>query len=340
MGAPGARRSGSAAGSADPRPTHATRSPTGAAAVRGASQREVPSGRHWPRIPSRWPLPNLVPRSRVSVLPQPPQTNEIAHHPLTDSRMMNMSNPMPPRAAGRPPHRVENRAWCTDPIRMVPIPDPIRTAELALARAAAARPERRRGPGGPQEPARAALRRGTPDPRASRQGTAAGPSSRGRAGRSRPGAQFRAAGPGLTVHGTIGRTGTTGCGGPRKLAVRRREAPIRGRGRTGRGAADWTFVPPGPRPEARVASGRGIRWSAGRRATVSPARGRGQQTGGRQAPPGPRPEPRTSWVMTGLPARVRTERHGREARATSRTPPVSRHEPRYAFRKEPSPPAS
>jgi hypothetical protein len=219
---------------------------------------------------------------------------------------------MPPRAAGRPPHRVENRAWCTDRTRMAPIPHPIRTAERAVARGATVRPERRRG---------------TPDPRACSRGTAAGPSSRCRAGRSRPFAHSRAARPGLTVRGAIGRTGTTGSGGPRKPAVRRREAPIRGRRRTGCVASASTFVPSGPRPERRVGSCRGIRWSAGRRPTVGPARGRGQPTRARQAPPGPLQEPRTSWVMTRLPAHVRAERHGREARATSRTPPVSRQEP-------------
>jgi hypothetical protein len=249
---------------------------------------------------------------------------------------------MPPRAAGRPPHRVENRAWCTDRTRMAPIPKPIRTAELAPARAATVRPDRRRGPAGPQEPARAALRRGHPDPRAGSRGTAAGPSAAadrggrvppprtspsGRAGQSRPFAHFRAAGPGLTVHGAIGRTGTTGSGGPPELAVRRREAPIRGRGRSGRVASASTFVASGPRPERRVGSRRGIRWSAVRRQPVGPARGRGQQTRAQQAPPGPRQEPRTSWVMTRLPARVRAERHGLEARATSGTPPVSRYEP-------------
>jgi hypothetical protein len=269
MGASGDRRSGPGAGSADPRPTDATRSPTGAAGVRRACRREVPSGRHWPLIPSPWPVPNPVLRSRVSISPQPPQVKEIAHHPFTGSQIVYMSSSMPPRAAGRPPHRVENRAWCTDRTRMAPIPKPIRTAERAVARGATVRPERRRGPGGPQEPARAARRRGTPDPRACSGGTAAGPSSaagrggrvppsrtspRGRAGRSRPGAHSRAAGPGLTIHGTIGRTGTTGCGGPRKLAVRRREAPIRGRGRTGRGAAASPFGPPGPRLEARAGS--------------------------------------------------------------------------------------
>jgi hypothetical protein len=247
---------------------------------------------------------------------------------------------MPPRAAGRPPHRVENRAWCTDRTRMTPIPKPIRTAELAVARGATVRPERRRGPGGRQEPARAARRPGHRD-RACSRGTAAGPSSaadrggrvppprtspRGRAGRSRPFAHSRAARPGLTVYGTIGRTGATGSGGPPELAVRRREAPIRGRGRTGRGAAASTFVPPGPRPEARAGSGRGT-WSAGRRPTVGPARGRGQQTRARRTPPASRQEPRTSWGMTRLPARVRTELHGLEARATSRMPPFSRHEP-------------
>jgi hypothetical protein len=246
---------------------------------------------------------------------------------------------MPPRAAGRPPHRVENRAWCTDRTRMAPFPKPIRTAERAVARGATVRPERRRGPGGRQEPARAALRR---DPGACSGGTAAGPSSaagrggrvppsrtspRGRTGRSRPFAHSRAAGPGRTAHGALGRTGTTGSGGPPELAVRRREAPIRGRGRTGRGAAASPFGPPGRRPEPRVGSCRGTWWSAGRRETVGPARGRGQQTGARRTPPASRQEPRTSWVMTRLPARVRTELHGREARATSRMPPVSRHEP-------------
>jgi hypothetical protein len=227
---------------------------------------------------------------------------------------------------------------------MAPIPHPIRTTELAPARGATVRPERRRGPAGPQEPARAARRRGPPDPRAGRRGTAAGLSSaadrggrvpppsrspRGRVRRSRPFAHSRAAGPGLTVHGAIGRTGPTGSGGPRKLAVRRREAPIRGRRRTGRVAAASPFGPPGPRPEPRVGPCRGIRWSAGRRETVGPARGPGQQARAQWKPPGPRPEPRTSWVMTRLPARVRAERHGLEARATSRTPPVSRHEPQY-----------
>jgi hypothetical protein len=245
-------------------------------------------------------------------------------------------NPMPPRAAGRPPHRVENRAWCTDRTRMALIPHPIRMAELAPARAATVRPERRRGPAGPPEPARAARRPGHPDPRTCSRGTAADrggrvppprTSPRGRAGRSRPFAHSRAAGPGRTVLGAIDMTGTTGSGGPLELAVRRREAPIRGRGRTGRGAAASPFGPPGPRPEARVGSCRGIRRSAGRRQPVGPARGPGQETHARQAPPGPRPEPRTSWVMTRLPARVRAERHGREARATSRTPPGPRHEP-------------
>jgi hypothetical protein len=49
-----------------------------------------------------------------------------------------------------------------------------------------------------------------------------------RVGRRRPGAHFRAHGPGGTVVGTIVTTRTTGSGGPRKPAVRRREAPIRG----------------------------------------------------------------------------------------------------------------
>jgi hypothetical protein len=117
----------------------------------------------------------------------------------------------------------------------------------------------------------------------------------GRAGRSRPGAHSRAAGPGLTVQGAIARTGATGSAGPPELAVRRREAPIRGRGRTGRVALTSTFGPPGRRPEARMGSCRETWWSAGRRPTIGPARGRGQQTSARQTPPGPRQEPRTSF---------------------------------------------
>jgi hypothetical protein len=179
---------------------------------------------------------------------------------------------MPPRAAGRPPHRVENRARCIDCIRMAPIPNPIRTAELAVVRGAKVRPERRRGPGGPQEPARATRRRGIPDPRACSRWTGAGPSSaadrggrvppprtspRGRAGRSRPGAHSRAAGPGLTAHGALGRTGATGAGGPRKLAVRRREAPIRGRERRRAGAPVGDLLVGGAPADRRSGSGAG-----------------------------------------------------------------------------------
>jgi hypothetical protein len=113
---------------------------------------------------------------------------------------------MPPRAAGRPPQRVEHRGWGTQRTRMAPI--------------------------------------------------SKSPNIRARW--SRLGAHSRADGPGRTVDDTIDTAGITGLGGRRKLAVRRREAPIRGRGPTRRAAR--TPIPqggPGGRGAERVRDRRG-----------------------------------------------------------------------------------
>ena len=161
MGASADRRSGSAAGSADPRPTHATRSPTGAAAISTASQREVPSGCHWPLIPSPGPLRDLVPRLRVSISPQPPRANEIAHHPLTGSCTIYISieshaleGRRPTSAPGREPRLVHR----SHPHGPVPQADPHGRAGRSPRRhrpaRATARPRRPSGAGASSPSAR------------------------------------------------------------------------------------------------------------------------------------------------------------------------------------------